>query len=229
MAQSQDLPHTFIKDIRPGQKNINVIFILLEIGRPTTTKDGHEVRSCKVADKTGSVNISIWDSVGDLIQTGDIIRLTRGYASMWKGCLTLYTGRGGELQRIGEFCMVFSEVPNMSEPNPEFVAMTQVKGMKNEQRSNSPTQLMDESQQGPGANNGPPSGRPGLLGAAPPGMDPRTVNNNQQQHFKAGNGGGYEPMPQGLAPPMGARRGRGGMGRGGNGNGRDSMRGRRGR
>lgn len=24
------------------------------------------------------------------------------YASMWKGCLTLYTGRGGDLQKIGE-------------------------------------------------------------------------------------------------------------------------------
>lgn len=24
------------------------------------------------------------------------------YASLWKGCLTLYTGRGGELHKIGE-------------------------------------------------------------------------------------------------------------------------------
>ncbi|XP_057614643.1 SOSS complex subunit B2 isoform X2 [Chionomys nivalis] len=39
---------------------------------------------------------------------------------MWKGCLTLYTGRGGELQKIGEFCMVYSEVPNFSEPNPDY-------------------------------------------------------------------------------------------------------------
>ncbi|KAK2108687.1 hypothetical protein P7K49_013852 [Saguinus oedipus] len=45
---------------------------------------------------------------------------SRKYASMWKGCLTLYTGRGGELQKIGEFCMVYSEVPNFSEPNPDY-------------------------------------------------------------------------------------------------------------
>lgn len=43
------------------------------------TKDGHEVRSCKVADRTGSVTISVWDEVGSLIQTGDIIRLNRGW------------------------------------------------------------------------------------------------------------------------------------------------------
>uniref|UniRef100_I3ML47 SOSS complex subunit B2 n=1 Tax=Ictidomys tridecemlineatus TaxID=43179 RepID=I3ML47_ICTTR len=113
-------PPLFIKDIKPGLKNLNVVFIVLEIGRVTKTKDGHEVRSCKVADKTGSITISVWDEIGGLIQPGDIIRLTRGYASMWKGCLTLYTGRGGELQKIGEFCMVYSEVPNFSEPNPDY-------------------------------------------------------------------------------------------------------------
>ncbi|XP_068123737.1 SOSS complex subunit B1 [Hyperolius riggenbachi] len=113
---------TFVKDVKPGLKNLNVIFIVLETGRVTKTKDGHEVRTCKVADKTGSINISVWDDVGNLIQPGDIIRLTKGYASVFKGCLTLYTGRGGDLQKIGEFCMVYSEVPNFSEPNPEFVA-----------------------------------------------------------------------------------------------------------
>uniref|UniRef100_A0A671K3E8 Nucleic acid binding protein 1b n=1 Tax=Sinocyclocheilus anshuiensis TaxID=1608454 RepID=A0A671K3E8_9TELE len=37
-------------------------------------------------------------------------------------CLTLYIGRTGDLQKIGEFCMNFSEVPNFSEPNPEVLA-----------------------------------------------------------------------------------------------------------
>uniref|UniRef100_A0A670HTB3 Single-stranded DNA binding protein Ssb-like OB fold domain-containing protein n=1 Tax=Podarcis muralis TaxID=64176 RepID=A0A670HTB3_PODMU len=113
---------TLVKDIKPGLKNLNLIFIVLETGRVTKTKDGHEVRTCKVADKTGSINISVWDDVGNLIQPGDIIRLTKGYASVFKGCLTLYTGRGGDLQKVGEFCMVYSEVPNFSEPNPEYVA-----------------------------------------------------------------------------------------------------------
>ena len=50
----------------------------LSAGTPTRTKDNHNVRSCKVADKTGSINISIWDEVGDLLQTGDICRLVKG-------------------------------------------------------------------------------------------------------------------------------------------------------
>ncbi|XP_056611693.1 SOSS complex subunit B2 isoform X1 [Triplophysa dalaica] len=128
-----------IKDVKAGSKNLNIVFIVLEIGRVTKTKDGHEVRSCRVADKSGSIAISVWDELGTLIQPGDIIRLTRGYASIWKGSLTLYTGRGGDLQKIGEFCMVYSEVPNFSEPNPELLAKAKQQNKTGkEQRGNSP-------------------------------------------------------------------------------------------
>ncbi|GAB5575841.1 SOSS complex subunit B2 isoform X2 [Prionailurus iriomotensis] len=175
-------PPLFIKDIKPGLKNLNVVFIVLEIGRVTKTKDGHEVRSCKVADKTGSITISVWDEIGGLIQPGDIIRLTRGYASMWKGCLTLYTGRGGELQKIGDlgtgftvigqkrdwmrvcewinvFCMVYSEVPNFSEPNPDYRGQ-QSRGAQNEQKNNSMNNNMGTGTFGPvgnGVQTGPES------------------------------------------------------------------------
>nr|XP_056717518.1 SOSS complex subunit B2 [Euleptes europaea] len=131
----------FIKDIKPGLKNLNVVFIVLEIGRVTKTKDGHEVRSCKVADKTGSVTISVWDELGGLIQPGDIIRLTKGYASLWKGCLTLYTGRGGELQKIGEFCMVYSEVPNFSDPNSDHLGQPGKVGPGEQSNSLLPTNM----------------------------------------------------------------------------------------
>ncbi|XP_008059646.2 SOSS complex subunit B2 [Carlito syrichta] len=158
MNGASDLP-LFIRDIKPGLKNLNVVFIVLEIGRVTKTKDGHEVRSCKVADKTGSITISVWDEIGGLIQPGDIIRLTRGYASMWKGCLTLYTGRGGELQKIGEFCMVYSELPNFSEPNPDYRGQ-QNKGAQSELKNNSMSGSMGTGTFGPvgnGVQTGPES------------------------------------------------------------------------
>uniref|UniRef100_S4RPF4 SOSS complex subunit B2 n=1 Tax=Petromyzon marinus TaxID=7757 RepID=S4RPF4_PETMA len=175
MANSESF--VFIKDIKAGLKNLNVVFIVLEIGRVTKTKDGHEVRSCKVADKTGSMTVSVWDDIGALIQGGDILRLTRGYATMWKGCLTLYTGRGGDLQKIGEFCMAFSEVPNFSEPNPDFMNQ----GCQGDSRSNSPTSQLGAGQANPAGYSStmqPPAlpahtaggrgnGRGGLL--APPG------------------------------------------------------------
>ncbi|XP_058798493.1 SOSS complex subunit B homolog [Phymastichus coffea] len=112
------MEYTLIKDIRPGQKNINVVFIILEISHPTITKDNREVRTFKVADSTACINVSIWDEPGTLLQPGDIVRLSKGYASIWRQCLTLYSGKNGDIQKIGDFCMVFNEQLNMSEPNP---------------------------------------------------------------------------------------------------------------
>ena len=38
----------------------------------------------QVADKTGMVNLSLWNEPGKVLQTGDIIRMTRGYSGMFK-------------------------------------------------------------------------------------------------------------------------------------------------
>lgn len=105
-----------IKDIKPGLKNINVIFIVLEIGTATVTKENREVRNFKVGDHSACINVSIWDEPGKLIAPGDIIKLTKGYASIWRHCLTLYSGKNGEVYKVGEFCMTFNEQINMSEP-----------------------------------------------------------------------------------------------------------------
>lgn len=106
---------TFIRDLKVGSKNSNLTFIVLEVGRPTTTKEGHEIRTCRVADRSASINLSVWGELGSYIQPGDICKLTKGYVSLWKGVPTLYLGKGGELVRTGEFCFLFNESHNMSE------------------------------------------------------------------------------------------------------------------
>lgn len=47
-------------------------------GKPNRTKDGHDVRTVKVADKTGCMNVSVWDQMGDALQTGDICKFLKG-------------------------------------------------------------------------------------------------------------------------------------------------------
>ncbi|XP_013379957.1 SOSS complex subunit B2-like [Lingula anatina] len=182
-----------IRDVKPNQKNINVVFIVLEIGKPNRTKDGHDVRSCKVADKTGCINISVWDDAGGALQTGDICRLIKGYASIWKGCLTLYTGKGGEIQKIGEFCMPFLETPNMSEPNPEFLQKVEGQGQRK-----SPTEQQAGSEQaGNGQQRVPPlmqvnnpSQRNIRPGGPAPGRHPPPNGNIQQSMHQSGQGSG---------------------------------------
>lgn len=58
---------------------VHFVFSHWYTGRPNTTKDGHEVRTLKIADKTGSINVSVWDEPGNFIQPGDICKLTKGW------------------------------------------------------------------------------------------------------------------------------------------------------
>ena len=48
-----------------------------------------------------------------MVNSGDVIRMTKGYANIWKNCLTLYLSKASEFVRTGDFCFVFSEVPFM--------------------------------------------------------------------------------------------------------------------
>ncbi|XP_065150067.1 nucleic acid binding protein 1b isoform X1 [Paramisgurnus dabryanus] len=159
MANASNENTCLIKDVKHGLKNINLVFIVLEIGRVSKTKVGHEIRSFKVADLTGSITFSVWDQVGGLIQTGDIIRLNRGYTTLFKGCLTLYIGRTGDIQKIGEFCMIFSEVPNFSEPNQEVLAkmnlVNNTHQVKSEAQGSTPNIQNYGTSTGPTANSSP--------------------------------------------------------------------------
>ncbi|KAL4705388.1 hypothetical protein ACJJTC_002411 [Scirpophaga incertulas] len=117
----RDMPVTsdkcsLIEDLRVGMKNLDMVFIVLESGVPTITKGGRSVRTVRVADSTACINMAVWDEPGELLQEGDILRITRGYACLWRGALTLYAGKTGDLQKVGEFCMLFNEDINMSDP-----------------------------------------------------------------------------------------------------------------
>lgn len=196
-----------IKDIRPGLKNLNVVFIVLEVGHPTITKENREVRSCKVADATACINVSIWDEPGQHLVPGDIVKLTRGYASVFRDSLTLYTGKTGDLQKIGEFCMVFNEQLNMSEPNPALA--TQYNTANNLLvNSNGPTSNANGSRQPvippPQPNQQQPSGP--AQNSLPPKGNARD-NNGSATRYNNDNGNGKNP-------PLGRTnsRGRGGGG-----------------
>lgn len=109
---------TLIKDLRVGAKNVQLLFIVLEVSqRASTTKEGIEVRTVKIADRSGSINLSVWGDQGASLQPGDICRITKGYVANWKGIPTFYVAKGGDLLKTGEFCFIFNETPNMSDQN----------------------------------------------------------------------------------------------------------------
>lgn len=135
-------------------KNINVAFIVLEVGPATVTKESRIVRTFKVGDPTACINVSVWDEPSNLLVPGDIVRLTKGYAAIWRQCLTLYSGKNGDIQKIGDFCLIFNEQLNMSEPNLQLapVATASVNSILNQK--NQPTNPNALSNNGTIPNNG---------------------------------------------------------------------------
>lgn len=159
-----------IKHIKPGLKNINVVFIVLDVGQATLTKENREVRNFKVADFSACINCSVWDDPGKLLCPGDIIRLTKGYASIWRNCLTLYSGKNGEIVKIGEFCMAFNEHMNMSEPK-RLEQLQQAAGLTPNSNGTPNSGGNGNVNNSMGINN-----RPGLVKSLGPGL---RVNSNE--------------------------------------------------
>jgi hypothetical protein len=104
----------FIKDLEPNQKNVNLQVIVLDVAKPTQTKDGHEVRAVRIADKTGSVNLSVWNDYGAVLREGDILRLNACFTQIWKNSLQVKIGNKGQIIKCGDFMMIFNETPDMS-------------------------------------------------------------------------------------------------------------------
>ena len=53
-----------VGDLRPGMKNVNVLFIVLDKAPPTKTKDEQVLGHAIVADQTGCIHLSLWDTIG---------------------------------------------------------------------------------------------------------------------------------------------------------------------
>lgn len=213
---NQDL--TNIRDLKPSMKNLSMIFIVLEMGLPNKTKKGHEVRTCKVADKTGCINISLWNEIGQILQPGDICKLNKGYTGLWKGCLTLYTGEKGEVFKIGEFCLVFTEIPNMSEPNPDFLQPPTTSTKTNENRCSSPTHQPSSGPSVP-PNQEPVRGNPNNQGLSSlqniPFQRSNNNNNNNNNNNRQGTSR-FSNAPYPTQPPRSSGSNNGATGGSGN-------------
>ena len=105
-----------IIDIHPGDKNIDLVVILISYITKTKLKNDKQITQYQVGDDTGSILCNFYDDVGDKISEGDILILKGSYATIFKNHLVLYTAKPGfgSITKINEFFMTFSEYPNLS-------------------------------------------------------------------------------------------------------------------
>jgi hypothetical protein len=86
-------PNKFIKDLKPGDKNLDMKFILIEKKHKTKTKNESTIQQYLVADETGCVLCNFFDDFGNFINEGDICLIRNGYASVFKNNLILYASK----------------------------------------------------------------------------------------------------------------------------------------
>ncbi|EYC26721.1 hypothetical protein Y032_0010g932 [Ancylostoma ceylanicum] len=103
---------------------INTYGIVLENHPVRRLANGSLVVSMRIADPSGSIIFTIMNAeIQDLFEPGDIIKIKNGFTNIYRGMLNLSCGRQGEFMKSGDFMLVYSETPNMSEFNSEYAAM----------------------------------------------------------------------------------------------------------
>lgn len=105
-----------ICDIKPFDKNLDMQVILISLVSKNKLKNESKITQFLVGDSSGSILCNFFDDTGDKLNEGDIIFLKGSYASIFKNKLILYTGKPGfgQVIKIGEFFMTYSELPNLS-------------------------------------------------------------------------------------------------------------------
>lgn len=91
-----------IEELNPGSRSVDLLVKVLEINPPreVSTKDGgrHMVAEALVADSTGCVLLSLWDSDIDKIKVDQNLSIKNGYISLFRGSMRLNTGKYGSIE-----------------------------------------------------------------------------------------------------------------------------------
>ena len=96
--------HLQIKDLKAGMKQINLEVKVIEISKPNTvyTRQGklNLVANAKVTDKSGTVDLPLWNQQIDTIAVGDIIQIENANIMTFRGELQLKITRTGKISII---------------------------------------------------------------------------------------------------------------------------------
>jgi hypothetical protein len=105
-----------IIDIKPYDKNIDIKVIVIGLVSRNKLKSDITITTFHVADYSGSIHCNFFEDVGEIINEGDILFLRSAYATIFKNNLILYTSKPGlgQIIKLGEYFMLYAEVPNMS-------------------------------------------------------------------------------------------------------------------
>jgi len=108
-----------VSDLSPRSRRVNLKVKVIEKGdvrEVTSSRDGssHRVAEATVGDETGTILMTLWDKHIDDISVGDILKISNGYVSLFRGTMRLNVGRYGTFEKIDEEDFEVNEENNMS-------------------------------------------------------------------------------------------------------------------
>jgi len=89
-----------VNDLTENSKNINITVKVIEIGETKEIQSrtgAKQVCEAKVADKTGTILLSLWDNQIGKIAVGDVISVQNGYISVVRNSMRLNIGKYGKM------------------------------------------------------------------------------------------------------------------------------------
>jgi len=94
-----------VEGLKPSLRDVNIEVKILGIGepRPITSRKSqtvHSIAETLVGDETGCVVLNLWDDHIQQFNKGDVIRIKKGYTTLFKGFLRLNIGRHGTVEKI---------------------------------------------------------------------------------------------------------------------------------
>ncbi|CEF64604.1 SOSS complex subunit B homolog [Strongyloides ratti] len=109
-----------IASLVPQMPAVNLEFMVLEKGEIQTAANRRIFVVVKIADKTGSCQLTIWNEFAEFVRIGDICRLADGIVQVYKGKLGVVCGKNSKIMKFGEFFLNISEVPDVSTYKEEY-------------------------------------------------------------------------------------------------------------
>ncbi|MFW9991439.1 MAG: hypothetical protein ACFFD4_05225 [Candidatus Odinarchaeota archaeon] len=94
-----------ISDVKPLEKNMNVVFKVIERGevRKITKRDSYDSnRVCDftVADDSGKIVLTLWNDDIDSTEVNSTYKLSNGFTNVFRSSLRLSKGKQGSLKRV---------------------------------------------------------------------------------------------------------------------------------
>lgn len=92
-----------ISDLKPGMRNVSLKAKIIDVSEPRTveTRMGTaRVADATIQDETGTVKMSLWDDQIERFSVGDVVSITNGYTTTFRGEIRVNVGRYGKISKV---------------------------------------------------------------------------------------------------------------------------------